>query len=383
MSAEAIAGWRERTHVVSWRTCWQTVELWTEDGSCGLGEWSDAGSWEATGGLRRSLADELVGRDVGSALHLVQALSVAAAGRVTQPDSRAELTILGGLDAALCDLAAREAGVPLARWYGGKPAATRCYANINRAVASRTPDEFARVARAAVAAGFRAVKCAPFDFLLGARRLAGGLEIAEAVMDAVGAGVEVMLDLHENLSPGELGAAAPVLRALAPRWVEDAAPLDDLERLESARKLLDVPMAGGEFAAGVEQIEPAVCAGLLDVVMPDVKHAGGPRRALDIARFALESGVEVSFHNPTGPVSTAHSAAAAASLPSPTVLELAFGEVEWRSRVLEPTERMENGTLISAGGVGLAARLADRDFGEPPPPYPGWAAGRSESTGNG
>jgi galactonate dehydratase len=42
--------------------------------------------------------------------------------------------------------------------------------------------------------------------------------------------------------------------------------------------------------------------GLFDVVMPDVKYAGGYSEMLKIAVLAHKHGIECSPHNPTGPV---------------------------------------------------------------------------------
>lgn len=369
MSADVIAGWRPHTCVVSWRTSWEVVEFWTRDGVRGFGEWSGMTATETAAARRQQLADELVGRTIEDALGWLEAAVVAAAraGR-----GYAELTVLGGLDAAVCDLAARHDGVSLAEWLGAQPAPIPLYANINRAVESRTPEEFAAVAKAAVAAGFSAVKCAPFDFLLGPRRLDAGLTCAEAVRDAVGQDVDVMFDLHGLLGPGDIEVAAPRLRALAPRWLEDVAPLHDLDALARAADLLGVPIADGELAATVEQIAPAIDAGLLQIVMPDVKHAGGPRAAAQLGRFAAERGLEVSFHNPWGPVATAHAAAASAACGSARILEFGFGEVDWREQSVEPPERVHSGWLQPPETAGIGISVIDEPFADPPPPYPGW-----------
>lgn len=374
MSADVIAGWRAHTSVVSWRTSWEVVELRTSNGLFGFGEWSGMTATESVVGLRRCLAEKLLGLDIAEALAAIQeAVAAEARGR----RRRSELTVLGGLDAAVCDLAARRDGVTMAEWLGCAQGPTTCYANINRAVTSRTPEEFATTAKAAVQAGFSAVKFAPFDFLLGPRRLDAGLRCAEAVREAVGPKVDVMLDLHGVLGLADLEVAAPRLRALSPRWIEDVAPVDDVDALAEAGALLGVPIADGELAASIDEIVPAVEAGLLQVVMPDVKHAGGPRRALDIGKYAAERGVEVSFHNPWGPVATAHSAAASASCGTARILEYAFGEADWRPESVEPHEKLDDGHLFPPAGAGIALSFIDGQPVEPPPPYPGWLSARS------
>ncbi len=83
-------------------------------------------------------------------------------------------------------------------------AAVPAYANINRSVTDRAPAGFADAARRAVAAGYRAVKLAPFDGVIAQdaahtpidARTRDGLDRVFAVRDAVGPRVAVMVDCH-------------------------------------------------------------------------------------------------------------------------------------------------------------------------------------------
>jgi galactonate dehydratase len=66
--------------------------------------------------------------------------------------------------------------------------------------------------------------------------------------------------------------------------------------------------------------------GLYDVVMPDVKYAGGLAECLRIAELAARHGVAVSLHNPSGPVCHAHSIHLSAALQTEERLEYQHGE---------------------------------------------------------
>ncbi len=77
---------------------------------------------------------------------------------------------------------------------GRKRASVPAYANINRGVRERSPQGFADAARGAVAAGYRAVKLAPFDGVISQdaattpidERTRAGIDRVYAVRDAVG-----------------------------------------------------------------------------------------------------------------------------------------------------------------------------------------------------
>ncbi|SDL25298.1 enolase C-terminal domain-like protein [Streptomyces indicus] len=278
-------------------------------------------------------------------------------------------TVAGGLATAAADAAARAAGRPLADWLADRTAGTvhrrtlPLYANINRAVRTRNPDAAAAVAARAVAAGFGTVKIAPWDALTGPDRIAEGLRIARAVRDAIGEDRRLLLDAHHLLTVDELLVHADALAELRPGWLEDTAQLHDPQGLRKVRDALGVPLAGGEFAATEDEVLPALRSGALDVLMPDVKHAGGPQQVLRLAGLAERHGVAVSLHNPSGPVATAASAHLSALLaPSSPPLEFMFGEVAWRAETVTPHEPVAAGTytLPPGPGLGLVPDLSHR-----------------------
>ncbi|WP_412543107.1 enolase C-terminal domain-like protein [Longispora sp. K20-0274] len=338
---------------VSPRTSWLVLAVSDRAGVTGLGECSDAGDEGLVEATLSAWWPALRSRD---ALAEQDAVLEGLADRVT---GLPEATVLGGLDQALSDLVARREGVPLWKWLGGSdPGAVDVYANINRAPGGREPGEVASVARAAVAAGFRAVKLAPFD-VPGSGPLAEvGLARVRAVRAAVGDDVDVMVDCHERLSLDDLDPILAPLADLGLFWLEDAVGIDRVEELRQLRSRTPLRLAGGEFAFAPGDIAPAVEAGVVDVLMPDVKHAGGLRRALALARVG--AGTEVSLHNPCGPVATAASAHLTAACPGAIALEYAFGEVGWRADLVGGAERITDGRLAIPPGPGLGLDLDKR-----------------------
>ncbi|WP_345259972.1 enolase C-terminal domain-like protein [Streptomyces hundungensis] len=296
-------------------------------------------------------------------------LLAGAANGSLLPDTFAGRTVAGGLRTAEADAAAREAGLPLADWLAertGRPVLRRTiplYANINRALRTRTPRAAADTARQAIAAGSATVKVAPFDGLTGADRITRGLDIARAVREAIGPESILLLDAHHLLTVNQIMLHAAAFNDLRLGWLEDAVHLDDIEGLRRVRAEIEAPLAGGEFAATPDQVLPALRSGALDILMPDVKHAGGPLRVLLLAALAAEHGVAVSPHNPSGPVATAASAHVSALLPpGGPPLEFMFGEVPWRGTTVTPPEPMTGATyeLRPEPGIGITPRTTER-----------------------
>ncbi|MGH3439098.1 MAG: enolase C-terminal domain-like protein [Sciscionella sp.] len=352
-----------RAAVVTPRTTWLTVQVHC-DGATGLGELSGICQMEQALRLVRPLAGEIQGHGVAEA----QAW-IAGPGRQWAAHARSAAerlrrhTAMGGVSTALVDLAARRAGVSMAAYLSDSPGdysrhTVPVYANINRAMTERTPEAAARLATLARHGGFTALKCAPFDGLPHGERVETGLRIAAAVRSALGPDGALMVDVHHQLDAVQLRAAVKGLAALNLAWLEDAAQLHEIDMLTRVRETVGCPLAGGEFVAEPATLLPALRAGVLDVAMPDITHAGGPEAALLLARTALDHGAAVTLHNPSGPVATAASGQITALLPEGWPLEIMFGEMPARPGYIAPAERVHDGLLHLAPGPGLGIGLA-------------------------
>ncbi|WP_161500983.1 enolase C-terminal domain-like protein [Embleya scabrispora] len=356
---------------VSERTSWLVLRLRTSDGLTAYGECSDGGpladvvaaldEWtpflqaeDVVGDFARDRDAHRV-RDLSSEVGSLRGHFTAVRQRAGARSDFLHTTVWGGIEQALCDLAARAAGVPLWRWLGGtRPEPIPLYANINRAPGGREPRDVAATAGQAVAAGFGGVKLAPFD-TPGDRPLPDlGLSRVRAVRQALGPDPGLMVDCHERVVLDELLPVLDDLLALRLDWLEDAVGIEHVDELRRLRRYTgEVRLAGGEFATDRGQVEAV--ADLLDVVMPDVKHAGGVHAALALAHAAIEVGASVSLHNPSGPIATAFGAHVAAVVPG--VLEYAFGEVPWRGDVLTNGEPVRHGHYIVPDGPGIGLDL--------------------------
>ncbi|WP_436499743.1 enolase C-terminal domain-like protein [Actinokineospora sp. HUAS TT18] len=341
---------------VSTRTTWWFVRVGTPHG-VGIGECSDAGPTAALIHDLHEVAAVIGERDVLGAREDIVSDLVTRARGLHGGYAHVAATALGGVEQALVDIAARADDVPVWKWLGGTARPTvPLYANINRLVGGRTPDDVADAAADAVAAGFRSVKCAPFDVPAPGLPLAeAGLRRLRAARAAVGTDVDLLADFHEHLSWTEVAALLPSLEELALGWIEDVVPLGALDRLAELRRRTGVPIAGGELALDVGDVAPAVAAGLVDVLMPDVKHVGGVRRAMAMA--AAFPDVHIAPHNPSGPVSTVVSAHLLAAIPNGTVLEYAFGETPWRAELVGGAERLDAGNLVLGEEPGFGIDL--------------------------
>jgi galactonate dehydratase len=308
---------------------WTFVRVDSADGLQGWGEATLQGSAVAVHGHAARLAPQLIGKDLTLPVDVMDI--VGTCGR-----DIAEAAAISALDQAIWDVLAQATGQTLARALGSPQRDdVVLYANVNRGTIDRSPAGFAARAREAVAGGFDAVKIAPFDGVQPGREdavlLAAAIARIAAVRAAIGSDVRLMVDCHWRLSES---AAAQVLREVEEfrlYWFECPMPEAEmnfpaLRRLRSQANTAGMRLAGCETMVGLAGFRPFLEAGVYDVVMPDVKYAGGLRELLRIGALAERSGVACSPHNPTGPIAHAHSLHLSALLPLLPFLEFQYGE---------------------------------------------------------
>src|SRR5690606_26036207 len=122
-------------------------------------------------------------------------------------------------------------------------------------------------------------------------------------------------------------------------WIE--CPIDEgLEHLSALRALREranrrgIRLAGGEKMIRKAAFESYAAARVYDVMMPDVKYAGGIEEMLAISTLLAEHGIAFSPHNPTGPVCHVASVQVCAAASVIDALEVQFDETPLFNEIL-------------------------------------------------
>ena len=352
------------------RTVWLFVRLRTDAGLTGLGEASDAfGFANTTRADAARMTSELQGF-----FELVEGRSpfdvedYRRRGFPRASQGLVPATAFSAIEQALWDLAGRALDVPTYALFGGRIRDTLpAYANINRATTTRTPAGFAATARTAAGEGFRAMKAAPFDGFPAPgspqadidAHVADGIAATAAMREAVGNDVELMLDCHSFFDVPLARSVAARLEPYDLAWYEEPVAPDRVDETVQIRQSIRQPMAGGELLFGTSGFAPLHRRHAVDVIMPDVKHCGGLLELTRIAAAAATDDVLVAPHNPSGPVSTAASVQVCAGMRNFRLLEVQWGEVDWRVDLVRPAEQFENGAIRVPDRPGFGIELDD------------------------
>jgi galactonate dehydratase len=361
-----ISDVRVRAVHVNHRGNWVFVQVETDNGLVGTGEASHSTDDRALAATVATLRPSLVGRDTSEIEALFAHIARPNAGIVVW-------TAFSAVEQALWDIAGQAAGAPVYKLLGGRCVpALRLYANVNRAAANRDPVAYAERAREAVEAGFRAVKCAPFDDVSwrtldhpeGRRAFDRGLERVRCIWEAIGDDVELSVDCHNRFDVATARCVARELAAFHLYWLEAPVPPWDPVPLLQVKAGLDTRLAAGEELLGRAAYRPLLETRAVDVLMIDVKHTGGLLEGKKIAAMAEAYAVPVSPHSPAGPVASVAAGHLCATLPNFLTLEYAWGEVPWRADLVDGAEEIRDGCLILSEKPGLGLSLNETVLAE-------------------
>jgi D-galactarolactone cycloisomerase len=216
--------------------------------------------------------------------------------------------------------------------------------------------------------GFRALK-----LRIGRERLDEGVATVRAVREAVGADMEIMVDLNQGWRmPGDVTPPLPYedarriaeeLSLYGVRWLEEPLHGDDVRGLARLRAETDVPIAGGEMARTPALLDAYLEAGALDVYQPDAVVAVGILRAAELARRVLARGLAFTPHTWTNGIGLLANLHLAAGVGGGPFLEYPYDPPGWtperRDFMLAEPLRPEEGCLRVPDRPGLGIELAN------------------------
>ena len=289
------------------------IEVRTDDGLVGWGE-SGSGTLSRAGAVfvEDVLAPLVLGEDPFNLDLLAQkvATTLDRAGWTGDFGMQA----WSGLEVALWDIMGKAVGRPVSQLLGGRVRERiMAYATGLYYVPTAPHPSAARQdeARGYVAAGYRAMKMkvgglTPDDDL---REVAG-------IREAIGPDVLLMADAngaYDSRTAMQVGAG---LQEQAVSWFEEPVQRGDLDGYCEVRRVLSLPITGGEHLGGLDAFREYVSRRVVDILQPDVANCGGLGGSRRIAALAQAFHVRVFPHVWGTPVAVAAGLHFAATLPS-------------------------------------------------------------------
>nr|WP_294171941.1 galactonate dehydratase [uncultured Sphingomonas sp.] len=297
---------------------WVFVCVETADGASGWGEASLEGHGEAVLGAFEALRDRFIGHD-GRRIEDIWQIAYRGGFYRGGP---VLMSALAGFEQALWDLKGKAVGLPAWEMLGGRVRdRVRAYAWIG----GDRPDEIESAAAVRRGQGFSAVKMnatAELDWI-GTPKLFD--EVVHRVQAAQGQGMDVGLDFHGRVHRPMAKQLAKVLEPLGLLFIEEPLLSENPEGLRQIADMTATPIALGERLYSRWDFKPFFEKGAVDIIQPDLSHAGGLSECRRIAAMAEAYDIAVAPHCPLGPLALAACLQLAGCTPNVAIQEMSLG----------------------------------------------------------
>lgn len=342
------------------RTNWVFVKVYTDEKIDGVGEATLEYKEKALLGAVEHIKEYLVGKnplDIEKHWHGIYRDAYWRGGPVL-------MSALSAVEMALWDILGKSLNVPVYQLLGGKVNdKVRIYVN-GWFAGAKEPEEFGQKAKEAVQRGVTAMKWDPFgkNYLnISNADLDKALRCVAEVRDAVGPGVDLLIEGHGRFNIPTGIRIAKELEQFKPMFFEEPVPPDNLDALKAVRDKSPVAISAGERLYTRWDYRKLFDSMAADYIQPDISHAGGIMELKKIAAEAESRYIPFAPHNPSGPVANAATLQLAATCPNFEILEIMYSDVEWRKDVTNETLSYEAGYITIPNKPGLGIELNEEE----------------------
>ncbi|WP_415380137.1 galactonate dehydratase [Halosimplex sp. TS25] len=216
------------------------------------------------------------------------------------------MSAIAGIDQALWDIKGKYSGEPVYDLLGGQ---TRDHVPVYKKLVPDDAEKIPELATEAVDDGYTTLKLlttyqtSPLESTADIDAICESLDIARA---AVGREIDIGIDLHGHISASMAPRVLSRLREFDPMFVEEPVRPEHLRMLERS-SYHDIPIAFGERLYSRWEFRPHLEQRCLDIVQPDISHAGGITEITNIASMAETYGAKLMMSCSVGPIAYAAS----------------------------------------------------------------------------
>jgi galactonate dehydratase len=343
-----------------WRN-WLFTKVMTDEGIYGVGE----GSLNYFGKTVEMAIHELKPLILGIDPFQVEILSQRLIRDVYSEGAHIHMCAVAAIEIACWDIIGKACNQPVYNLWGG-----RCHEKL-RAYANgwyrgpRTPESFGKKAKEVARRGYTALKFDPFGDawrLIGRRDFDLSIDIIRAVRDAVGDGVDILVEGHRRFSVATAVELAEAMHQFRPAWFEE--PCDHLNigaTIEVARRS-PVPIATGEDLSNKQHYAELLRHGVISIIQPEPINLGGLFAARKIADMADAYYAQVAPHSAQGPVCSAACVQLNASIPNFFIHEI-FDEFNapWENEIVTNPVKVIDGyiPIPTVPGLGIDLNIEE------------------------
>ncbi len=280
---------------------WLFLKIETDEGVTGWGEPVIEGKASTVRAAVDELMEYLVGKDP---LNIEDHWNVLYRGGFYR-GGPILMSAIAGIDQALWDIKGKHLNAPIHQLMGGK---ARDSIKVYSWIGGDRPAEVGLAAKNIISHGFTAVKMnatEELQFIDSHDKIDEAITRIAAVRDAVGSGVGIGIDFHGRVHKPMAKVLAKELEQFHPMFIEEPVLPENNEALREIANHVAIPIATGERMFSRWQFKNLLTDGYVDIIQPDVSHAGGITECKKIISMAEAFDVAAAPHCPLGPIALA------------------------------------------------------------------------------
>lgn len=280
---------------------WLFLKIETDEGITGWGEPIVEGRAATVAKAVEELSDYLIGKDpflIEDHWNVMYRGGFYRGGAI-------HMSAIAGIDQALWDIKGKALNVPVHQLLGGQ---CRDSIRVYSWIGGDRPSDVANNARQMVERGFTAVKlngAEELQIVDSYAKIDAIVEIIGTVRDAVGPHIGIGADFHGRVHRPMAKVLAKALDPFRLMFIEEPVLSENYEAIKEIAAHTSTPIALGERLYSRWDFKNILAGGYVDIIQPDLSHAGGITECRKIASMAEAYDIALAPHCPLGPIALA------------------------------------------------------------------------------
>ncbi|MCY9661443.1 galactonate dehydratase [Paenibacillus chondroitinus] len=280
---------------------WLFLKIETDEGITGWGEPIVEGKADTVAAAVMEMSEHIIGQDPMRIEDMFQVLYRGGFYR----GGPILTSAISGIEQALWDIKGKFYNAPIYDLLGG---ACRERTRVYSWIGGDRPSDVGLAAKQQVAAGFTAVKMNATEemhYIDSLSKVDEAIARIAAVREAVGRDVGIGIDFHGRIHKSMAKILVKELEPYRPMFIEEPVLPENNEALREIARHTSCPIATGERMYTRWGFKDLLAQGYVDIIQPDLSHAGGILENRKIAAMAEAYDVAVAPHCPLGPIALA------------------------------------------------------------------------------
>lgn len=212
------------------------------------------------------------------------------------------MSAISGIDQALWDIKGKFFNTPVYNLLGG---ACRDRLKVYRWIGGDRPSDIKNAALEAYSQGYGAVKMngtEEMHYIDSFEKIQAVCDRVAAIRDALGMKLDIAVDFHGRVHKSMAKVLTRELDPFRLMFIEEPVLSQNNEALREIARYTSTPIATGERMFSRWEFKNLLKDGYVDIIQPDLSHAGGISECKKIAAMAEAYDVAVAPHCPLGPI---------------------------------------------------------------------------------